>query len=320
MNRLPHYLPHALALLLPVAAAALLAMVGNSHRPLVPDWEEELLAVRLESVTEAEALFARLNYAWPPLQGPTVPRIAVDPLPDDYHAGLETQRKKALFFRVLLPMVLAENRVLRAQRRHLQRLLADGLPAADTAPREWLQGLLRRYRIAEDGDLELAAARLLQRLDEIPTALVLAQAANESAWGTSRFTRVANNLFGQWTWQAEHGIVPASRPEGERYLVRKFPSLRDSVRDYLYNLNVGHAYEGLRRLRHEMRRTDQPLDATILAAGLSRYSERGDAYVEEIRRIIRGNGLERLSEVDLMPPAAVRQVALLAEKDESTGG
>ncbi len=140
---------------------------------------------------------------------------------------------------------------------------------------------------------------------------MLAQAANESAWGTSRFTRVANNLFGQWTWQAAHGIVPASRPEGERYLVRKFPSLRDSVRDYLYNLNVGHAYEGLRRLRHEMRRRGQPLDAAILAAGLSRYSGRGAAYVEEIRRIIRGN--HRNKPISAITPSAHSQPTAVVE-------
>ncbi|MDZ7825939.1 MAG: glucosaminidase domain-containing protein [Gammaproteobacteria bacterium] len=37
----------------------------------------------------------------------------------------------------------------------------------------------------------------LRRADEIPPSLVLAQAAAESAWGTSRFARMANNLFGQ---------------------------------------------------------------------------------------------------------------------------
>ncbi len=309
----------ALVFLLPATAAVFLAVEGLRLRPpvapLLPQQDETLVRAEVGNVAEAEALFQRLGYAWPPAVGPSVPRIALDPLPADYPAGLETRRKKALFFRALLPLVLAENRVLRAQRQHLLRLRELGLPAqAGTASHAWLQDLLRRYRVSQEDGLAPAVERLLQRLDEIPPALVLAQAANESAWGTSRFARIANNLFGQWTWQEEHGIVPAERPEGERYLVRKFPSLRASVRDYLYNLNVGHAYEALRRMRHEMRAAGEALDAMALASGLSRYSERGEDYVEEIRRIIRGNRLDRLGDVDLMPAEDTRRLALLLDR------
>lgn len=302
---------HVLALALPVAAAAFLAVEGNRLRPLkLPEPEETLLPVRVATVAEAERLFARLDYGWPPPPGPTVPRIAVDPLPADLGPELATPRKKALFFRVLLPLVLAENRTLRAQRRHLLRLREMGLPLReDSAARAWLDGLLARYRITIEEGLERAVDALLLRLDEVPPALVLAQAANESAWGTSRFARRANNLFGQWTWQAAHGIVPEGRPEGETYLVRRFPSLRDSVSDYLYNINVGHAYEELRRLRGEMRAASLPLDALELAAGLHRYSRRGGDYVAEIRQIIRGNRLQRLGDVDLMPREAMRLAA-----------
>lgn len=311
MNRLRRHLLSVLALLLPVAGAVLLAMEGDRLRPFkLQEPEEILLPVRVTTVAEAERLFARLDYVWPPAPGPTVPRIAVDPLPDDLGPELATSRKKALFFRVLLPLVLAENRILRAQRRHLLRLRELGLPLRkDSAARAWLDGLLARYRITIEDGLERAVDALLLRLDEVPPALVLAQAANESAWGTSRFARRANNLFGQWTWQAAHGIVPYGRPEGETYLVRRFSSLRDSVSDYLYNLNVGHAYEDLRRLRGEMRAAGRPLDALVLASGLHRYSRRGGDYVAEIRQIIRGNRLQRLGAVDLMPREAMRLAA-----------
>ncbi len=326
MNRLPRPLLHGLVVLLPIAAAALLALEGNRLRSLQPpDSEEVLLPVRVSSVAEAERLFASLDYGWPPREGATVPRIAVDPLPPDLSPELSTTRKKLLFFRLLLPMVLAENRELRAQRRHLLRLRGLGTQwQEDPVARAWLDGLLARYRVSTAGGLAQALDELLLRLDEVPPALVLAQAANESAWGTSRFARRAKNLFGQWTWQAEHGLVPAARPEGETYLVRKFPTLRDSVSAYLYNINVGHAYGDLRRLRGEMRGQGRPLDALVLAAGLHRYSERGADYVAEIRRIIRKNRLERLSAVDLMPREAMRLAALRAglsgRAAGSTGG
>ena len=321
MSRITRPLLQTLAFLLPVGGALFLAAEAQKQRLLaVHEQAETLLTVRVASVEEAERLFEELDYQWPPPAGPTVPRIAVEPLPRDLDPAMPAPRKKALFFRLLLPLVLAENRELRAQRRQLLRLLEyGGIPPEGTGARHWLDGLLQRYRVTAE-DPARAVEQLLERLDELPPALVLAQAANESAWGTSRFARVANNLFGQWTWQEEHGIVPAARPEGERYLVRKFPSLRDSVRDYFYNLNVGHAYQELRRLRREMRAAGSPLDPLALAGGLQRYSQRGEAYVEEIRRIIRANRLERLRDVDLMPLDAVRRLAWLWAAAGSTGG
>ncbi len=321
MNRLSRPLLQTLAFLLPVGGALFLAAEAQKQRLLaVHEQAETLLAVRVASVEEAERLFEALDYQWPPPAGPTVPRIAVEPLPRDLDPAMPAPRKKALFFRLLLPLVLAENRELRAQRQQVLRLLEyGGIPPEGTGARHWLDGLLRRYRVTEE-DPAQAMELLLERLDELPPALALAQAANESAWGTSRFARVANNLFGQWTWQEEHGIVPAARPEGKRYLVRKFPTLRDSVRDYFYNLNVGHAYQELRRLRREMRASGTSLDSLALAGGLQRYSQRGEAYVEEIRRIIRVNRLERLRDVDLMPMDAVRRLAWLRDAAGSTGG
>jgi len=290
------------ALSLPILLAVLLVVIANRYQPVEMQWEEKLQTVRVDYVSDAERLFAQLGYHWPPQVGATVPRIAMDPLPGDLQPTLAVQRKKALFFRAILPLVLAENRQIRHQRAFVERMLAAGsVPRADSPQHRWLQRLFRHYRIKIRLDFNASLKRLLWHMDEIPSALVLAQAANESAWGTSRFARLANNLFGQWTWQQEQGIIPAERPEGHRYAVRKFPSLRASVRDYLHNLNIGHAYQELRRLRERMRASGRGLDALALVAGLSRYSSRGADYVDEIRQIIRGNHLNRLNGAVLSP-------------------
>ncbi len=285
-----------------------------------PDsWNVALQSVRFDSVEEVERLFARLSYHWPLAEGSLVPRIAIDPLPGDYQPDLEVSRKKALFFRAMLPLALAENGEIRKQREFVKRVRDRAGAPLDARSRERLRLLFGQYRVEMTEDLTAAIDALLQRMDEIPPALLLAQAANESAWGTSRFARLANNLFGQWTWRDGQGIVPLERPEGESYAVRKFPSLRASVRDYIHNLNIGHAYEELRALRSRQRQAGQPLDALALAAGLTRYSQRGEAYVDEIRSIIRGNRLEVLADVGLAPPGA--QVAVSGgDPVRSTGG
>jgi cytochrome c oxidase subunit 2 len=126
-------------------------------------------------------------------------------------------------------------------------------------------------------------------VDAVPAALVLAQAANESGWGTSRFAQEANNLFGMWTWDKDAGLLPERRAANARHFVRVFNNLRGAVDNYLHTINTGPAYRELRMLREQQRLRGEPLSAWKLAAGLSRYSERGEEYVAEIRSIIRFN-------------------------------
>lgn len=134
-----------------------------------------------------------------------------------------------------------------------------------------------------------AWTRLLRRVDVIPVKLVLAQAANESAWGTSRFAREGNNLFGQWCFTKGCGMVPIRRAEGASHEVALFTTPAASVRAYMLNLNSGGAYEHFRKIRIGLKRMNKPQSAIVLAAGLEKYSERGRDYVRSIRDMIRGN-------------------------------
>ncbi|MCG8435772.1 MAG: glucosaminidase domain-containing protein [Gammaproteobacteria bacterium] len=135
----------------------------------------------------------------------------------------------------------------------------------------------------------------------IPHSLVLAQAALESGWGTSRFAQEANNLFGVWTWNPKEGLPPRRKSKGASHFVRKYEDLRASVRSYLFNINVGHAYRDLRRSRAAMREQNQDIDVMQLAAELESYSERGEQYVEEVRIMIEYNRLALLTHAELAP-------------------
>jgi len=313
------YRLYAGLILLAVIVASLVSLFGNRKPLLDRPWEVRLETVSFKKIAEVEQLFSNFAYSWPPSSGKSVPRIAIDPLPLDYHPDLEVSRKKALFFRALLPLALAENEEIRKQRAFVQSVQSARVAPKNSLTRERLSILFGQYRVAMEPDMTAAINKLLHRMDEIPPALLLAQAANESAWGTSRFARKANNLFGQWTWRTGQGIIPKERPEGEDYAIRKFPSLRASVRDYIHNLNIGHAYDELRKIRSQMRAAGQPLDAVALAVGLSRYSERGEDYINEIRNIITGNRLDSLTEIDLMP--ADRRLAVSARiTAQSTDG
>lgn len=194
--------------------------------------------------------------------------------------ALGIDRKKRAFFDTLRPVIEAENaRVLKIRRDITTARNADTEPG-------WL------HSTADDFGMEWTGQEwdaLLRRVDAVPMTLVMAQAANESNWGQSRFAQQGNNLFGQWCFTPGCGIVPEKRPEGARHEVRSFASVNDSVRSYLHNINTHRAYRDLRRIRAQDRAEGRVATGTQLAGGLNSYSERGEAYVNEIRSTIRVN-------------------------------
>lgn len=281
-----------LAVVFPVLLSVGLSWYGINQRvePFVP---VPLRPITVNSALQLEALFNDLNYNWPPQS--SVPAVAIRTLPDGLQA-MQVERKKSLFFRSLLPLVLAENARLRVEREWLQQVQQGKVPVDLLR----LQALADSYRIRKTLPVPELVTELLLRVDVIPPGLVLAQAANESGWGTSRFSREANNLFGEWTWDEGLGVTPRRRPADASHYVRRFSSLRQSVESYLHNLNSGHAYEVLRQHRAQMRKNGVPLQPLQLAAGLEKYSARGRDYVDEIRRMIRSNRLNNLGPLDLV--------------------
>lgn len=226
--------------------------------------------LKMTSVVDVEQIFNQHDYNWPPHV--QLPKIELEQLPNDL-PRLSVAERKSLFFRILLPLVEAENELIRTQRRWLEERFQHDFMRYDAADWQIANELAEQYRVEGNLNDPVVRKKLLRRIDEVPAALVLAQAANESAWGTSRFAREANNLFGLWTYREELGMVPAERAAGARHFVRAFPDLRSSVRIYLHNLNIGHAYKDLRHVRAAFRQADIALSTHSLINGLVRYSE-----------------------------------------------
>jgi Bax protein len=248
-------------------------------------------AIEIDNTTELHALFKSLDYHWPPPSHAHVPSLLIKHLPQDLPSITDSDERKSLFLRILLPIVLLENRRIREQRTLAQWLLSEAFPTAGSPEHRWLTKLAKGLRVSGDLHDPAVQARLLRRLDEVPPALALAQGAIESGWGTSRFALEGNSLFGQWTYKADAGLEPSERDPEDSHLVARFPDLRTSVRAYLRNLNTGHAYREFREARAAMRAQGRPLSPTELAGHLRRYSQRGVEYVEELRAIINSSTL-----------------------------
>ncbi len=225
-----------------------------------------------------------------------MPRLFLASLPEDFGKIREVAERKALFFRTVLPLILQVNEEILADRRRLWNLryrLRTGL-RLEAADQLWLIVMSERYGVGE-GDVDA----LLRRVDIIPTSLALAQAAEESGWGTSRFAREGNAIFGQWTFAGNGNLVPLRRDDGKVHEVRDFETLLDGAKAYARNLNTHRAYRNFRKLRAAMRRAGRPVEGAVLARTLLSYSERQSAYVESLLSIIAANGLSTLDDARL---------------------
>jgi len=249
-------------------------------------------------VGDLQETFGRIGYDLAEVRAgqAVVPRIFVAAFPDDIESIELVEQRKRTFLKAILPLVLRANDSVLAERRRLKSVIAHLEKGGSLARSQiyWLSELADRYGGSPD-DLD----DLLTRVDTVPISLALAQAAEESGWGTSRFAREGNAVFGQWTWDTEAGIVPRDRPRGRNHLVRKFPALQHSVSEYVRNLNSNPAYAKFRAARAARRAADEPFSGRELAAYLTAYSERGPAYVRTLRMIMAHNGLEEFDNVHL---------------------
>ena len=217
-----------------------------------------------------------------------VPRLFLVSLPRDLREIRAPSHRKIMFIKTALPLILLVNERIERERMSIQflrTLIGTGAEVAadDTA---WLVAITERHGLAR-----LDFDELLRRVDIIPPSLALAQGAEETGWGTSRFAHEGNALFGQRIFGGKGGLVPRRRDEGETFKVRAFEDLIEGVGAYAHNLNTFAAYEDFRRAREALREAGRPLDGTELAQTLENYSERRGGYIDTIRLIIRANAL-----------------------------
>jgi uncharacterized FlgJ-related protein len=226
--------------------------------------------------------------------------------------------KKRLFFRLIAPIVFRTNELIledRVRARELTRRLSQG---QSVTPDEqvWLTERAVRYKVLESTSQRLAShafPELLTRVDVIPPSLSLAQAATESGWGTSRFAAEGNSLFGQWTWGK--GLKPTEQRTSQLgdYRVAAFDSTAQAAYSYALNLNTAPAYRDLRMKRADLRRQDLRVSGTVLADTLRNYSERGQAYVNDLKALIRENRLDDADDAYLRRTAVIHIVPAAPE-------
>ena len=147
------------------------------------------------------------------------------------------------------------------------------------------------------------------RMDIIPVSIALAQAANESGWGTSRFALEGNALFGQWTW-SKKGISPKKQDADQNHKIMQFQILKASVKAYKNNLNTHNAYKEFREVRAQLRQENKKIIGLDLTKYLKNYAAIGEKYVAILEDIIKRNSLTDFDKANLLPTKSKKGVAL----------
>ena len=249
--------------------------------------------VRLNAST-IEQLFKDTNYNLKDVRKTKLVKpITLSLLPEEMKMIESSKRKKNLFIKIILPLILEENNRIKLDRRKLFAVLNKNKNT--NSEKQWLNLKFKQYGVVNK---DLSTLKI--RMDEIPVSLAIAQAAKETGWGTSRFALEGNALFGQWTWSGE-GIKPAGAENDTTHKVMKFKILKSSVRAYQRNLNTHSSYKDFRLARAELRDNKMKLDSLILANYLDKYAETGKEYVKILKQIIKQNNLIEFDDARLLP-------------------
>jgi len=311
----------AMAIVGLVVLISLLKFSGNSL-PGGDSYGDQLSQIRAATGEEMIDIL-KDNNLWELGDSKGVSPVVFSSYPDNIDQ-LDTLERKRLFFHSLLPVALVALSEVRKEKEALRAILhrfPDGYTQLVFSDDygvwgrvltmdeiEFILMLTRKYRSNR-------ALELVKRVETVPLSLIMAQGAMESSWGSSRFARQGNNLFGIWTW-GEKGIVPSGRDDGKSHKIAIYDSILDSVRAYVTMLNRLPAYRHFRELR------SKSMNSLNLADGLLYYSERRNSYVWEIKDLIKHNKLWRYDDLSLLetPPIFHRMINALNISPPSTNG
>jgi len=208
--------------------------------------------------------------------------------------------KKRQFIETLLPIIAYENQKIIFERENLYNIktILNDKQTLNNQNILFLNKIAKNYKIKTNNKHKLDLIdELLVLVDVIPNSIVLAQAANESGWGSSRFAKEYNALFGEYTYDFSNGVVPLKRESGEKHLVKSFSSVNKSVQSYFKNLNTHYAYKDFRLVREVMRNNNNFSNINLLVDRLDTYAL-DIKYIETIKAIIKTNNLQKFDSVN----------------------
>ena len=233
-------------------------------------------------------------------KGINLPRMFFSKLPDDLDKYQPVQKKK-LFISILLPIVLRSNEIVLQEQKSMKNAFLDNnLKKIEYFAKRYKVQKFKKIDFNNISFLQLVKIKkeLLNKMDKIPNSMILAQAAIESGWGSSRFAKEGNALFGEWTWKHNSGLKPRENLNA-KFSVKSFVNISASVNSYILNLNSHPAYKKMRNFRSLKIKNGKNLSGIEMAIYLDKYAEIGLEYVKKVTNIIKSNQFNKFDNIKL---------------------
>jgi Bax protein len=209
--------------------------------------------------------------------------------------------KKKVFLSILLPIALRGNELVLEERKLMKvAFLTNNIYKIEYFAKKYNVKNYKKINFGNLTSLELNIIKkeLLIKVNKIPISMIIAQAIIESGWGSSRFAKEGNALFGEWTWQNNVGIKPKGNLDAN-FAVKSFENLLQSVNSYILNLNRHIAYKKMRVFRALIFKTGKKFNGYDTAVYLENYAEIGLDYVIKVTEMINSNKLYRFENAEL---------------------
>jgi Bax protein len=202
---------------------------------------------------------------------------------------LIVKERKERFIHLMLPAILLAQEKMATEREQIKRIIekreSRALSLEDSL---LLNSYIEKFKSKNGRDL-------LELMEPHPLSITLAQAAIESGWGTSRFFREANNIYGVWSYNRNEKRIKAGESRGDQSVfLRRYDTMVQSVYDYLLVIARANAYKKFREVRLNSK------NAYRLIWFLSNYSEKRVGYVVALRQMIEFNNLTQYDHYQLV--------------------
>ena len=190
---------------------------------------------------------------------------------------IPSEKRKDVFVKLLLPSIEVVQQEVLNNREIVKKLKVK--KELTESEKIYAEKLFKKYRTEYGKWNELESKMIVY-----PASLILTQGAIESAWGTSRFFREANNAFGVWSTNPNEPRIAAKGSRGDfTPHLKKYATLKDTVEDITLIISRSSAYSGARKMIWEGK---SPYE---IAGGLTKYSEEGKEYVKKVRSTLKYN-------------------------------
>lgn len=198
---------------------------------------------------------------------------------------IPSEKRKDVFVKLLLPSIEVVQQEILNNREIVKKLKVK--KELTESEKIYAEKLFKKYKTEYGNWNELESKMIVY-----PASLILTQGAIESAWGTSRFFREANNAFGVWSTNPNEPRIAAKGSRGDfTPHLKKYDTLKDTVEDITLIISRSSAYTGARKMIWEGK---SPYE---IAGGLTKYSEEGKEYVKKVRSTLKYNNFHEYDNI-----------------------